>query len=216
MRILKIVALLVTVLLLSVQAVRHVCVAYFEPRTSVLDRFNETAAGKAVQQAKTLEELVARYEPARKRVDELDRQLKEKKAGLSRREERMVLEESFHEQHGKEYAEARELGAAIEDWEDKNGQVTDLYVFWAFGIGLFLVGAVLVAARCQWLGVAFIIPGIIEMLWWTSPSIRLEGCPLEFDRLLFSKIVFTLLTLAVVIVAWLLHGLMERAKPSPA
>jgi len=214
MRTFKIVAMLLTVTLLSVQAVRHIYVAYVEPRTSVLDKFNKTEAGKAVEEAKSLEELLVLYAPARKRFDELNQKLKEEKAALSGKEEREVFNDKFNEQHGKELAEFGTLSRAIEDWEHKNIQVTELRVFWAFGIGLFLVGAVLVAVRREWLGLSLMIPGVIEMLWWTSPSIRFDGCPVEFDRLLFNKIVFTLITLAVVIVAWLLND-RGRSTASP-
>jgi hypothetical protein len=211
MRVLQITALLVTVLVLSAQAVRHIYVAYVEPRTSVLDKYNESDAGKAVREAKSLAELLTLYDPARKRVDELDKELKAAKESKRTREEQQLVAEKFRDDHRDEYRRASELGNAITDWEHKTSQVLELRVFWAFGIGLFLIGAVLLATGRQWLGVSLIIPGIVEMLWWTSPSIRLDGCPVEFDRLLHEKILLTLITLGVVIVAWLLNEFRNRA-----
>jgi len=212
MRVLQITALLVTVLVLSAQAVRHIYVAYVEPRTSVLDKYDESDAGKAVREATSLAQLLSLYDPARKRVDELNKELKAAKESKKTKEEQQLVEEKFRDDHRDEYRRAAELGSAIADWEHKTNQVLELRVFWACGIGLFLVGAVLLAAGRQWLGVSLIVPGIVEMLWWTSPSIRLEGCPVEFERLLHEKILFTLITLGVVIVAWLLNESRNRAK----
>jgi hypothetical protein len=61
----------------------------------------------------------------------------------------------------------------------------------------------------DWPGMAFIVPGIVEMIWWTSPSFGLAGSPLEFKRLLMNKLVFTLITLVLVIAAWV----MQERKP---
>jgi len=212
MRVLKITALLLTIVMLCAQAVRHIYVAYFQPRTSVLDEYAKTDADEAIRRATALEELLVLYDPAKKQVDALDKELKDALASATTREERRLLEEKFQDQHGKEYAREAQLQAAIEDWEHKNQQVTELHVFWAFGIGLFVIGAALSAAGREWLGMSLILPGVVEMLWWTSPSIRFEGCPVEFDRLLFNKIVFTLITLAVVIAAWLLNEFRDKAK----
>jgi len=212
MRVLQITALLVTVLVLSAQAVRHIYVAYVEPRTSALDKYTESDAGKAVREATSLAQLLSFYDPAKKRVDELDKELKAAKESKKTKEEQELVEEKFQDDHKDEYRRAYELRTAIADWEHKTAQVLELRVFWACGIGLFVIGAVLLATGRQWLGVSLIIPGIVEMLWWTSPSIRLEGCPVEFDRLLLEKIAFTLITLGVVIVAWLLNEFRNRAK----
>lgn len=51
MNALKTAILLLALLALTTQAVRHIYVRYIEPRTSVLDRFDETAAKKAIQSA---------------------------------------------------------------------------------------------------------------------------------------------------------------------
>jgi hypothetical protein len=216
MRVLQITALLLTVLALSAQAVRHIYVAYVEPRTSVLDKYQETDASKAVREAASLPELLSHYDPAKKRVDELDKELKSAKEKCKTREERRLIEEKFREDHEQEYGRESELRNAVADWEEKNNQVRELHVFWAFGIGLFVIGAVLVARGRDWLGMALIIPGIVEMLWWTSPEIRLSGCPVEFDRLLLHKIIFTLITLAVVIAAWLLNEFAKKRGHSEA
>jgi hypothetical protein len=211
MRTLQVLGLLVALLILCAQGMRHIYVAYCEPRTSVLDKYTDTPTTKAIQGTKSLAELDELYAPARKRVEELDKEMKAGRDKITNREVRRDFEETFHEEHSAEYAKASSLASAIEDWEHKNAQVHELHVFWAFGIGLFLVGAIVLAVGQGWLGMALIVPGVVEMLWWTSPSIRLEGCPVEFERLLLHKVIFTLITLAVIIVAWLINERRYRA-----
>jgi hypothetical protein len=215
MRTLQVLALLVTLLILCAQGVRHIYVAYCQPRTSIMDKYTNTPTTKAIEEAKSLKELEDQYAPARKRVDELNKEMKSACETMTIREERRAYEETFREEHSEEYGRASGLAGAIEDWEHKNNQVHELHVFWAFGIGLFIVGAIVLAVGQGWLGMALILPGVVEMLWWTSPSIRLEGCPVEFDRLLLHKVVFTLITLAVIIVAWLVNERRYRATRRP-
>ena len=83
-------------------------------------------------------------------------------------------------------------------------------MFWAFGFALFLIGISLQARGCTWLGMSLLIPGIVEMIWWTSPSFRFAGDPLEFDRLLNNKLCFTIATFALLLAAWYLDQAKRR------
>ena len=216
MRVLQITGFLLVILALATQTVRHICVYYVAKQPSVLEKYEKTDTRRVVREAASLEELLALYDPAGKHEDELNAMLKEAKAAAKTMDERNFVEEKFREAHQEEYSRARQLRAAIEDWEHKNEQVFELHFFWAFGIGLFVLGAVLVARGWTWLGMSFIIPGVVEMLWWTSPSISFSGCPVEFDRLLWNKIALSLVTLTVIIVAWVLNERKNRTKQAAA
>jgi hypothetical protein len=213
MNALRITLFILAVLELTTQSIRHVYVYILEPRTSVLDKFEQSETTKTIQKALSLEELVAQYEPAKKRVDELDKQRQEAEAGKSK-DERDVFRDKFAEQHKEEYSRQSELKGAICEWEKRSKEISELRVLWSFGLALFVIGASLWVRRQRWLGLSFIIPGVVEMIWWTSPSLSSGGCPVEFDRLLINKIIFTLLTLALVIVAWFVDDKMENARSS--
>ncbi|NLX96203.1 MAG: hypothetical protein GXY83_08500 [Rhodopirellula sp.] len=60
------------------------------------------------------------------------------------------------------------------------------------------------------MGMSLTIPGIVEMIWWTCPSFRFAGSPLEFDRLLINKLAFTLATIAIILVWWCRTKRMEK------
>ncbi len=201
MRALKITVFLLAVLVLTTQFARHIYVRYIEPRGSVLDRFEQTETQKAIKGAASLDELVSRYDAAKKRVDELDNQRKKVEANKSR-DDRDVLRDKFGEEHKEDYKRESDLKEAIQEWEKRSKEIYELRVFWLFGIVFLLGGAFLLVKGRDWLGMAFIIPGIIEMIWWTSPSFRFAGSPIEFERLLMNKLVFTVITLVLVIAAW--------------
>jgi len=201
MNALKIIILALSLLVLTTQAARHIYVRYIEPRISVLDKFEETDATKVIQSAKSLSEIVAQYELARRRTDELDKVLKSQLSVLTR-DEYFMIEQKFKEDHSDEYKREAELKEAIEEWESRSKEILELRVFWSFGFGFFLFGVILLSRGNNWMGLSLIIPGIVEMIWWTSPSFRFAGSALEFDRLLNNKLVFTIITLILLVLAW--------------
>lgn len=204
MKALKTTLFLLSVLVLTTQLARHVYVRYLEPRGSVLDKFEQTETTKAIKAAASLDELVSRYDAAKKRVDELDEQRKKAEASLSK-DNRDVFRDAFSEKYKEDYERNSDLKNAIEQWEEKSREIYELRMFWLFGFLFFAAGAVLLARSADWLGMAFIIPGISEMIWWTSPSFRFAGSPLEFERLLMNKLFFTTLTLVLLLAAWILQ-----------
>jgi len=209
MRPLQIALFLIAVLVLTTQAVRHVSVRFIEPRTSVLDQYEDTDAKKAIRRAEALSDLVSQYDVAKKRVDELD---KEKKQALANKtkDEYDMLGDKWMEDHKEEYERETDLKAAIQQWERQSNEIRELRVFWLFGLAFFVAGALMFARGLKWIGTAFIIPGVVEMTWWTSPTIRFYGSDVEFDRLLTNKLVFTLVTLLLLIVAWCVNDRRRR------
>lgn len=204
MKALRTTLFLLAVLVLTTQLARHVYVRYLEPRGSVLDRFEQTETAKAIKSAASLDELVSRYAEAKKRVDSLDEERKRAEARLSK-DERDVFRDAFSEKHKEDYERKSDLKSAIEEWEEHSREIFELRIFWIFGLVFFAAGALLLLKGRDWLGMSFIVPGIIEMIWWTSPSFRFAGIPLEFERLLMNKLFFTTLTLVLLIAAWILQ-----------
>jgi hypothetical protein len=215
MRTLRIVILLIALLVLTTQAARHVYVRYIEPRTSALDRFDDTDAKKVIQGATTLSEIVSEYEPARKRVDDLNKDLK-RELSTKTRDEYYMHEQKWKEDYKQEYEREAELKKAIQEWENRSKEILELRVFWLFGLGFFVAGMVMLKKGKNWLGMAFLIPGIVEMIWWTSPSFRFGGSPLEFDRLLNNKLGFTIVTIALLLAAWHLSQRRDKKELQPS
>jgi hypothetical protein len=208
MKALKTTLFVLAVFTLATQALRHVYVRYLEPRTSVLDAFEETETTKSIKEAISLNELVSQYDAAKKRVDALDEERKKAERNLTK-DERDVVRDRFREEHEEEYERASDLKGAIRDWEEKSEKIRELRIFWIFGAGLFAIGAVLYGKRSAWLGLSLLITGAVEMIWWTSPTFTFIGNDIEFDRLLINKLALTLATLVLIIMAWLID---ERKK----
>ncbi len=216
MKVLQIICLLVVMLVLTTQSVRHVYVMYFESTASVLHKYDKDTEElrKQIEKAGTLAELDAMYAPARKITEALDAQLRETRAQMPK-DERSDFENSFRNLHEKEYQRESMLREAISDWEGRTEQIRELRVFWAFGLGIFVIGG-LVYLRAPWLGMSLLIPGVVEMIWWSSPSFRFAGSPLEFERLLFNKLVFTNITLVLFIAGWLVLSALTKKRAASA
>jgi len=179
-------------------------VRYLEPRDSVLDKYEQTETKKAIKTAGSLDELVSRYDVAKKRVDELDEQRKKAESNMSK-DQMDVFRDQFGEKHKEDYERKSDLKEAISEWEKKSKEIYELRMFWLFGFAFFLTGVILFVKERDWMGMSFLVPGIGEMIWWTSPSFGLAGSPHEFDRLLMNKLLFTIITLILVIATWVLH-----------
>lgn len=211
MRAIQTVLFTLAMLVITIQSIRHVYVRFLEPRTSVLDKYDQTETKKAIQNADSLEALLKLYDPARKVVDQLDEQMKKGEIGKTK-DERDLFREKFNDEHKKEYDCASELGYAIRQWEERSKEIYELRVFWLFGLTLGIIGTLFLSFKWSWFGMALVIPGVIEMIWWTAPSLSFGGCPLEYDRLLINKLVFTLITLLIVMVWWGLTAKTRRSE----
>lgn len=201
MKALRTVLFILAMVCLTTQAVRHIYVRFLEPRTSVLDKYEQTETKKAILKARSLGDLVAQYDVAKKRFDELESEKKKAEEDKTK-DERDVFRDKFRELHEVEYDRESELRSAIGQWEQRSKEIHELRVFWLFGFAFFLIGGLLQARGRAWLGISLIIPGVAEMIWWTSPSFGFGGSPVEFDRLLINKLVFTLITLLLLIIGW--------------
>ncbi len=196
---------------LLTQTVRHIYVRV-EDRTSVLDKYEKTAADDEVGNAKSLEELVTKYDPLRKQGDKIREEIEQAVKGL-KDEARQDKNNELDKKYEKELADERKFRTGIENWESNTRTVFELRTFWFLGFVLCVVGATFYCMGTKWLGIAFIIPGFTEMVYWTSPSFRYGlNAELEFHRLLNNKIGFSLAALVIMIVFWQVGVRMEKKE----
>jgi hypothetical protein len=200
MRLLRLTAL-VTMIVLTTQGIRHFYVRYIEPRTSVLDRFETNDTSKAIAKAASLEELVSRYAPVHEKVVALNAELEKKQADKDDPDQYQLVERKFRQAHP-EYGQESQLSSAIHEWEANSAKILEVRAFWIAGALLLIPGSILLAKGPYWMGLSFLIPAVVEMLWWSSPSLTFSGCPKEFDRLLENKLLLTTITFAIVLVLW--------------
>ena len=188
------------------QTIRHAYMLWFEHRESVLDKFDRPKGEIAA--ATSLDELVRRYEAARKQVEDARQELKQERA-QSKTGETVV----YADQDTEPYKSERELRMAIEDWERKAKEVHELRFFWTIGLVLLVAGVVIYKRLNRWIGFTLIIAGLSEFIYWTSPTFF--GGTQEFDRLLWNKLVLSLVSLMLLgVVAWMIGVFGEKEAVS--
>ncbi len=181
---------LLAVLIVGSQTFRHIYVRWVESRGSVLDQLEETK--KSIAAAKSIDELLELYKASKARVEEAD-------AARAGDED---SERSFRKWENEPYRSEAELRSAISEWESHSRDLVELHYFWWIGLSLALLGAVFYLRSNQWLGIAVILLGYAEMIWATSPSYQTFGYPLEFERLLTFKAVYSTASLVLIFVGW--------------
>jgi len=187
------------------QTIRHAYMLWFEPRESVLDRFDKPKGEIAA--ATSLDELVRRYEAARKQVEDAREERKQERAQSKTGET-----EVYADQDSEPYKSANELHSAIEDWEHKASEIHELRFFWMIGLVLLVVGVVIYKRLNRWIGFTLIIAALGEFIYWTSPTFF--GGTQEFDRLLWNKLVLSLVSLALLgVVVWMI-GVFGEDRPA--
>jgi hypothetical protein len=187
-------------LFLVIQAVRHVYVLWLEPRNSVLDKYDRPLRDE-IAAARSVDELLARYDPVRREVDRVkaDRRAADPKA-------------SFEElQDTEPFKSEASLREAIQSWEERAKEIHSLRFYWLVGLILVLVGAASYLRLNAWVGMTLLIAGFSELIYWTSPTF-LGAVTKEFDRLLVNKLVLSLVALALLAVTIRILGAFADTK----
>ena len=197
-------------LLLAPQTFRHVYVYLVKSRTSVLDQFQPTA--KSIASAKDINELVALYRPA---VEE--KRALEKKIAAERDAER----ENFGTPIVTKFPEWEEvsnrenqLEQAIQEWESHENELRELHFFWWIGLLVTLAGHFIFAGKRKWFGTALLTLGFAEMIWATCPAFQSFGFPLEFERLLTFKVLYSTVACVLFLITWRIVE--KQGAPAPA
>jgi hypothetical protein len=174
---------------LSTQLLRHVYVAWLEPRTSALDKYKD----------KTEKEIIASES-----VDDLLKQYDEAQAKHKEWEGDKTPAQKAKEGYWQEsYKSKEELKKAIDAWESRSREISELHFFWWCGVCCVVLGLVSFVRTNQWLGLGAILVGFVEMLYWSSPTFRFLGGGVEFERLLVWKMAYTGLSLILLLGLWI-------------
>ncbi len=181
------------------QTVRHSYVRGFYNNHSVLDEFEDDVTLE-IKSSVSLDSLLVQYEKAHNTVVDFEKNKTEE-----------VLRESFKELNELRSVESK-YERAIRDWESKEEKTRELIVFWLAGFLIIVIGIFLYSKNYKWIGLSLILSGIIEMIWWSSPSIANQGASIEFYKLLNIKLIFSIITFIVLSTMWILYrrGLESR------
>lgn len=190
-------------LYLVVQTVRHAYLLWLEPRTSVLDKYDQPLKDE-IAAAASVEALLGRYEPIRKEVDRIkaERRVADPKARFE------------DEQEAEPFKSERALRQAISSWEQRAKEIHALRFYWSVGLFLALVGAAFYLRVNRWLGVTFLIVGFAEIIYWTSPTF-LGAATQEFDRLLLNKLGLSVVSLVLLGLAIQLLSVFREERTDP-
>jgi hypothetical protein len=162
-------------LALITQTVRHAYMLWLEPRSSVLDKYDQPVKGQ-INEATTLDELVSRYEAAHKLAEAVRKEHPEadrEPYNLSEDQRKVLSSESM-------------LRDAIGEWEKRSKEIGEIRFFCAMGLIFTLAGLLFYGKVNPWFGLLLLIAGFSEFIYWTSPTFL--GSTHEYDRLLANKL----------------------------
>jgi hypothetical protein len=184
-------------LALSTQSFRHVYVKWIEPQGSILDEFRKSYEQK-MDSTQTLSELKKQYADAYNRFEKKDSELDSTFAG----------KRSLNEIE----SEKNRIAQLIRHREERNKDVFELWFFWSCGLLSVIFGVIIYLKLNHWIGMAGLISGFSEMVFWTKPSFRSFGGVPEFEMLLNSKLALSIVTLSILTTLWLLKSKFERIE----
>jgi hypothetical protein len=184
---------IIALVALATQTVRHAYRLWLEPRGSVLDKYEQPLKSQ-IENAGSLEELLGRYDKVHKEAEAKRQELAKEDT-----KDRNYRVESQTEPFKSELA----LHEAITDWERKSGEIRELRVYWFVGLGFFVLGLFTYRKFSRWFGLTLLIVGFSEFIYWTSTTLFGPGTR-EYDRLLANKLLFSTLSLLLLLaVIWL-------------
>jgi hypothetical protein len=190
-------------LFLVVQTIRHAYVLWLEPRTSVLDKFDQPLKDE-IAAATSVEELVRRYEPMRKEADRI-------------KAERRAADPKAHFEDEREVEPFRSeatLRQAISSWEQRAKEMFSLRFYWLVGFTLSALGVAAYRREHRWLGTTLLIIGFSEIIYWTTPTFFSGGIQ-EFDRLVENKLALSLASVVVLGLTLRLLNVFEEDRRTP-
>jgi hypothetical protein len=186
---------LIAFLFIDVYTTRHIYQRWLAPSTSALDQF-KTETEAAITSASELKELLTKYRPAREAVRQLERQ----NAGKPPDQWRFDDQEPFKSEAS--------LRTAIEEWEARQREISEMRIYWVFGFIAGTVGLLVHQRSSKWLGLALIVTGFAEMTWWCSPT-WFSSTTAETERLLNNKLILSIATFAIMLIGARLLGLIR-------
>lgn len=187
---------LIGFLFIDIYTTRHIYHLWLAPTASVLDEFRGETQG-AIESATELQDLMKRYRPVREAAGKLEDQNRGKDPDTWRFEQ----QEPFR-------SEAT-LRRAIEEWEQKQNDLFEMKVYWSLGLLGAVLGLIIYRKASRWLGLALLITGFAEMIWWCSPE-WFSQATAETQRLLGYKLTLSLTTMLLFVGTARLLGLLRN------
>lgn len=172
----------------TTQTLRHVFVALVEPRPSVLTTLDSTK--KEIVSTDNLEDLIQHYKDAKNKVDQW-------KASKTAEEIRQAEYDSEKPPYS-----VRLYREAIEHWETRQHKLYQLHFYWWCGAACLIAGFGCWYRANPWLGTAFFMVAFGEMIYWTTPEFRMWSDNDEFIRLVLWKLLYSTITLTILLTVW--------------
>lgn len=190
------VLLVLSLITLSLQLVHYSYKKFHFPAVSVLD----SSVDKKIRQATSLQELLDKREKSKQAIKDFE-------ASKSKEELRRINKYS-----GEPYATKIKLELAISDWEKREREKNKMFFYWFAGLVLVIIGAVLYYFKQIWFGISLVIAGMLEQVWWSSPSFSNRGAAIEIARLLNAKILLTLISILLIVLLWYFRNKKASSK----
>jgi hypothetical protein len=182
---------LLAALISSTQTFRHIYVKWIEPTDSVLDEFIDDTES-SIANAGTLADLTILYRNAHTAVKEYESNPSNPKI------------EYRNQRNTEPYESEQKIKKEIKNREYDEKQLFKLIFYWVCGLVSLSTGIIAFTRINRWLGVSGIIIGFSEMLCWTSPLFHNRLLSQQFQHLLDYKLIFSTITLILLITLWLL------------
>ena len=184
----KIVFFLIFMIIASTQTFRHIYVKFIEDTASVLDKY-KSGIDAEIEQSEDLDELDKLY-------------------GVKNEEIKAYENENPEYKDKEEYktltSDRSKIQYEIRDTEQLKKSQSKLKYFWIAGFCCVLFGCVSHFFTSKWISLGSLISGFSEMTIWTSPLWDISNT-LAYSELLNSKLIFSFLTLIVLMGVWFLN-----------
>lgn len=202
MKPLQITLFLLAAAIFLTQTVRHTHLMVFGSEPSVLDQFAGDYAEKMkVQEERSTEVLLQEYREVAPKINALEE-------GKSSDELKPI-----RDANSKLYEQYYMLKGEISLRETRHREIRDIWLFCAAGILMIPLGGWFMKRGWRWAGMSLVIPGFLELLWWSSPTFSFGGAAREYQLLLWNKIGLSVIGIVLLYAAWIFA---ERDRDSAA
>jgi hypothetical protein len=188
---------------LCTQLVRHVHVYVIGYEESILAPAGAYYEFKEqVRMEESTDDLMAEYEALEEELDQL------KKADPSK-EQHILMQEN-----AELFALHSALASELRERQTVTREIRDTWIFSGAGLVLIVLGVFIYSRGSGWVGMSLLVPGFLELMWWSAPSFTLGGAIREYDTLLVNKIILTIVALALAYALWFFAQRMRAAGRS--
>jgi hypothetical protein len=195
MKPLQIISVVILSLVLLTQIARHGYQLIFGTERSVIEQFApDYETHRKARQAKDMSILLDEYKTASSGVAELERgKDPAEKYKLRARNEDL-------------YNNYDALRTEITQRESRSREIRRLLIFSAIGVVFITIGTLVYKRGAIWPGFGLIAAGFCELEYWSSPSFFGGGALSEYTMLLWTKLILSMISLALLYTLWALRG----------